>query len=212
MLGSGIWSKITTAYSGATTAIAGATKLRLLNRIVVVVGLVSDIVISVIQSAAYLDPMVWMTETGMILFNLNGKLITNIATLQSGVPTWRAAQITVAIWGHLFVFIIGIKFFAWVAEEFFAGSDAPTLPEYAFIALFVLAPVQFASALLAQGLQGEGIGLTKEVVPYSGIYEVVTHADLWIEPLRQVIPDIAGFDLEGSVSSGNQTEGATVIE
>jgi len=215
MLGSGIISKLQTAYTGLATTISGLTRLKLAHRVMVVVGLISEIILSVLQSAATLNPATWAVQTGMVLFDVNGMLISHIATLQGGVPTWRAVQLTVAIWGHLFVIYFGIKFFATIAEETFAGDNAPTLPEYFFIAVFVLAPVQMVAGLLAQGVQGDPLTFSKEIVPYSGVYEVFTNIDLWLQPLKEVVPNV------GPLATGNETvigggttgnESAVVIE
>lgn len=206
MLGSGIIGKAQAVYTGIMATVSGLTRVKLVHRITVVLGLVSDIIISVLQSAATMNPATWIMQTGMVFLDINGRLISNIATLEAGVPTWRGIQITVAIWGYLFVIYFAIKFFAKIAEETFAGDNKPTLPEYAFIAVFVLAPVQMVAGLIAKGFNGENLVLTKEVIPYSGVYEVFTHSSLWIEPVRQIAPNIGGV-----LGLGNEAENATKV-
>lgn len=207
MLASSIIGKVKSGYVAAVTTVSGLTKIKLFHRLAVVFGLISDIVVSVLQSAATMNPATWITQTGLVLFNINSRMISNIAALQSGVSGVKALQLSLAIWGHLFVFYFGIKFFSRIAEEMFAGDTNPTIPMYFFIGIFVLAPVQMVAGLLAQGLQGEGVQLSKEVIPYSGVYEVVTHSGLWIEPVKQVIPDISGLGLG---SSGNEADAMVV--
>lgn len=201
MLGTGIINTAKNSYTSLIAAVSGLTRIKLAHRILVVIGLISDIVVSVVQSAATMNPATWVVETGVIFFNINSKMISNIATLEAGVGRIRALQITLAIWGYMFVIYFAVKFFAKTAEETFAGDNNPRITMYIWIAIFVVAPVQMVGALLTQGFTEGNIGFTKEVVPYSGVYEVFTHTSLWLEPVKQTVPQ--GLVYLGS--EGNNT-------
>lgn len=200
----GVLSKLQGAYAFLAALVSGLSRARFFNRVAVVFGLLSDVIISVLESTATLNPVTWIVETGKVFFNLNGQIISNISTLQTGVSGWRAVQISLAIWGYLFVIYFSIKFFAYIAEETFAGDNSPTLPLYLFIAMFVVAPTQVIAGLTTKGLSGEELSITKEIIPYSGVYEVLTNIDLWLNPIVQVIPDLGVFGMEGNSSNGTQ--------
>lgn len=211
MLGTGIVSKLQSVYTALAAIVSSLSRFKLAHHVMVVVGLVSEIVLSVLESAATMNPATWILKTGIVFFDVNGRLISNVATLQSGVPTWRAFQITIAIWSHLFVLYLGIKFFTMLAEQSFAGDNAPKIPAYLFIALIVLAPVQMVAGLLSMGVQGEKLVMTKEVIPYSGVYEVITHAGLWIEPTKQILFNIPGVESVLTSGGGNSSKAVEVI-
>jgi hypothetical protein len=179
----GIKSKLTGFASKASTVLGAAYKLKLLNKVTVILGLTGQIIISVLESAATLNPATWMIETGQVFFNINTTLINLVNTLQEGTGNFRALQITMTIWGLLWVQYFAIKIFTRIAQETFSGHDTPTLPAYGFTAIFVLGPVQLLGAVLMTGITQGTVEITTKMIPYSGLYYVMVNSGLWIEPL-----------------------------
>lgn len=168
--------------------------LKRANRVLVVFGIVGDFLVSVIQSAAALNPGIWVAKGALILANANIGIMANVEMLKAGVPWWKFIILSLSIWGQIFVIYFLISFFARTENASHAGDYTAWLSQYIWIAIFVIAPIQFVGGVLYQvgtleTVTVETVISGREVIPFYGLWTVASNYGIWVTPIL----DLAGM-------------------
>lgn len=184
-----VFQRVSSWYESGTKIFAGATKLRLINRLTVLFGLSSQILLGAVESAATLNPGTWIAVTGRVLVNVNSEMISIVSQLQGGVAQFKALQLTLALYSLFYLQYWVMKkmsnFLRWLAF----GDDVAELPLNMVVIVFIIAPVQIVGGFLVQG------GF---VTPFSGVVSVVQNLGIWLDPLMQFA---SNFSSGGKVNS-----------
>ncbi len=176
-------SKIKTVVN----AVPGLSTANLVKIGFIGLGVVGDVIYSMVQSAAAADPRIFIQELALAVANANGNVIMHVNDLHTGVEWWTFLLKTVFIAAALFIPVLLIKLLSIPFKGFVVQPDYSqsqylftVIGIYVLVAIICVAPLQYAGAMYADSTTEDMPDQAK--IPYYGYWSVASNMDLWIDP------------------------------